>query len=266
MLFLPAGAAGPAVGEDIEVRVRFTATDFDRVVISLTRRPAARPPRATAARRPAAGPPASRRARRRRRSAPGPGRGTSRSSTQLSRCSACHTSRSRQRRTAIAASGSTSSAVSGGADGATTRAAARRTRPARAVVSGVGRPARRTSHHTAPAARARTTTWTTVRVVADAPGPVRAEQEPDRPDVGGLRARATGKGAYDVGRGGREQRVDAARGADRGHERSPPGRAGRAGRAWWPCQPERRPVDTGRPRAQVEQARPGPGPQRACPS
>lgn len=34
MLFVPSGARVPRIGEDIEVRVRFTATDFDRVVIS----------------------------------------------------------------------------------------------------------------------------------------------------------------------------------------------------------------------------------------
>jgi alanine racemase len=34
MLFVPSGARAPRVGEEIEVRVRFTATDFDRVVIS----------------------------------------------------------------------------------------------------------------------------------------------------------------------------------------------------------------------------------------
>jgi alanine racemase len=34
MLFVPSGARVPRVGEDIEVRVRFTATDFDRVEIS----------------------------------------------------------------------------------------------------------------------------------------------------------------------------------------------------------------------------------------
>ena len=34
MLFLPSGARAPRVGEQIEVRVRFTATDFDHVVIS----------------------------------------------------------------------------------------------------------------------------------------------------------------------------------------------------------------------------------------
>ena len=34
MLFLPAGARVPAVGEAIDVRVRYTATDFDRVEIS----------------------------------------------------------------------------------------------------------------------------------------------------------------------------------------------------------------------------------------
>ena len=33
MLFVPSGARAPCVGEEIEVRVRFTATDFDRVVI-----------------------------------------------------------------------------------------------------------------------------------------------------------------------------------------------------------------------------------------
>jgi alanine racemase len=34
MLFVPSGARVPHVGEEIEVRVRFTATDFDRVVVS----------------------------------------------------------------------------------------------------------------------------------------------------------------------------------------------------------------------------------------
>ena len=34
MLFVPSGARVPRIGEDIEVRVRFTATDFDRVVIT----------------------------------------------------------------------------------------------------------------------------------------------------------------------------------------------------------------------------------------
>ena len=34
MLFVPSGARVPHVGEDIEVRVRFTATAFDRVDIS----------------------------------------------------------------------------------------------------------------------------------------------------------------------------------------------------------------------------------------
>ena len=34
MLFVPSGARVPRVGEEIEVRVRFTATDFDRVVIT----------------------------------------------------------------------------------------------------------------------------------------------------------------------------------------------------------------------------------------
>ena len=33
MLFVPSGARVPRVGEEIEVRVRFTATDFDRVVV-----------------------------------------------------------------------------------------------------------------------------------------------------------------------------------------------------------------------------------------
>lgn len=33
MLFVPSGARVPRVGEEIDVRVRFTATDFDRVVI-----------------------------------------------------------------------------------------------------------------------------------------------------------------------------------------------------------------------------------------
>ena len=34
MLFLPSGARVPAVGDEIEVRVRYTATSFDRVVVS----------------------------------------------------------------------------------------------------------------------------------------------------------------------------------------------------------------------------------------
>ena len=34
MLFVPSGARVPRIGEDIEVRVRFTATDFDRVVVT----------------------------------------------------------------------------------------------------------------------------------------------------------------------------------------------------------------------------------------
>jgi hypothetical protein len=34
MLFLPSGARVPRVGEEIDVRVRFTATDFDRVVVA----------------------------------------------------------------------------------------------------------------------------------------------------------------------------------------------------------------------------------------
>lgn len=34
MLFVPSGARVPSIGEDISVRVRFTATDFDHVVIS----------------------------------------------------------------------------------------------------------------------------------------------------------------------------------------------------------------------------------------
>ncbi|SEC03072.1 Alanine racemase [Nocardioides exalbidus] len=34
MLFVPSGARVPRVGEDIDVRIRFTATDFDRVVVS----------------------------------------------------------------------------------------------------------------------------------------------------------------------------------------------------------------------------------------
>lgn len=33
LLFVPSGARVPGIGEEIEVRVRFTATDFDRVVI-----------------------------------------------------------------------------------------------------------------------------------------------------------------------------------------------------------------------------------------
>jgi len=34
MLFLPSGADVPAVGDEVDVRVRFTATTFDRVEIS----------------------------------------------------------------------------------------------------------------------------------------------------------------------------------------------------------------------------------------
>ena len=31
MLFIPAGSAVPAIGDEVDVRVRFTATDVDRV-------------------------------------------------------------------------------------------------------------------------------------------------------------------------------------------------------------------------------------------
>ena len=34
MLFLPAGARVPAIGDEVDVRVRYTATAFDRVAIS----------------------------------------------------------------------------------------------------------------------------------------------------------------------------------------------------------------------------------------
>jgi hypothetical protein len=34
MLFLPAGAHVPAVGDEVDVRVRYTATAFDETVIS----------------------------------------------------------------------------------------------------------------------------------------------------------------------------------------------------------------------------------------
>ena len=34
MLFLPSGAHVPAVGDPVDVRVRYTATTFDRVVIA----------------------------------------------------------------------------------------------------------------------------------------------------------------------------------------------------------------------------------------
>ena len=34
MLFLPSGARVPAVGDEIDVRVRYTATTFDRVVVT----------------------------------------------------------------------------------------------------------------------------------------------------------------------------------------------------------------------------------------
>jgi hypothetical protein len=34
MLFLPHGPRVPAIGDEIEVRVRYTATDVDEVVIS----------------------------------------------------------------------------------------------------------------------------------------------------------------------------------------------------------------------------------------
>ncbi|MBB3045716.1 hypothetical protein FHU40_005576, partial [Nocardioides soli] len=33
MLFLPHGARVPAVGDQVDVRVRYTATSFDRVVV-----------------------------------------------------------------------------------------------------------------------------------------------------------------------------------------------------------------------------------------
>ena len=34
MLFLPHGAAVPPVGAEVDVRVRFTATAFDRIVFT----------------------------------------------------------------------------------------------------------------------------------------------------------------------------------------------------------------------------------------
>ena len=34
LIFLPADAASPAVGDEIAIDVRFTATTFDRVVIT----------------------------------------------------------------------------------------------------------------------------------------------------------------------------------------------------------------------------------------
>ena len=34
MLFLPAGAPVPPVGDEIEARVRFTTTTFDRIVVA----------------------------------------------------------------------------------------------------------------------------------------------------------------------------------------------------------------------------------------
>jgi hypothetical protein len=34
MLFLPSGAHVPAVGDQVDVRVRYTATAFDRVVVT----------------------------------------------------------------------------------------------------------------------------------------------------------------------------------------------------------------------------------------
>ena len=34
MLFLPHGAHVPDVGDEVELRVRFTATDFDQTVVS----------------------------------------------------------------------------------------------------------------------------------------------------------------------------------------------------------------------------------------
>jgi hypothetical protein len=33
MLFLPEGARVPAIGDEVDVRVRYTATTFDRVVV-----------------------------------------------------------------------------------------------------------------------------------------------------------------------------------------------------------------------------------------
>ena len=34
MLFLPHGSRVPEVGEDVDVRVRYTATSFDRVLVT----------------------------------------------------------------------------------------------------------------------------------------------------------------------------------------------------------------------------------------
>ena len=76
MLFLPAGSPCPAVGDEVDVRVRFTATDVDEVLLTLIRPPApgrARPcrappsPRGRARRRPAPRRRGRRRGTRRRR-------------------------------------------------------------------------------------------------------------------------------------------------------------------------------------------------------
>jgi hypothetical protein len=34
MLFMPAAAQAPAVGDEVDVRVRYTATSFDRTLIT----------------------------------------------------------------------------------------------------------------------------------------------------------------------------------------------------------------------------------------
>jgi hypothetical protein len=34
MLFVPHGSRVPAVGDEVEVRVRYTATAFDRIVVA----------------------------------------------------------------------------------------------------------------------------------------------------------------------------------------------------------------------------------------
>jgi hypothetical protein len=34
MIFLPAGASVPAIGNEVDVQVRFSTTHFDRVVVS----------------------------------------------------------------------------------------------------------------------------------------------------------------------------------------------------------------------------------------
>ena len=254
MLFLPVRRAGPVRRRGHRGPGPLHRDDFDRVVISLTRRRAstatdpsqASPSRPAADRQPVG-------ARRRRRPV-----GTRASptyhpvSTQLTSCSACHTSRSRQRRTAIAASGSSQQRGLGRG-----RRRHDECRGQQDQAGAGGRERRRTPGppDQPPHGARRQGEDHDLDDGACRGGRAGArpgEEEPDRADVGGLRRSRGRERDDDVGRGGGEQRVDAVAGATAHGDHAHEGDGDR--------QRERRPhtgSDAGEPRA----AR-GPAPQQ----